>query len=480
MFTATNNSSKKTAPPRPGIFNRKLPPTRRISMLTIFNLLSFIFCLVFCQRSTEPLEKALPEQEFTLTVESAEVTGVWLKLQAQPLDERISYLVQRGDTHTVFSGKLLKHDTLLHDFNLQPARDYEYKAYRLVDGHKLPPPVVVTTTTMDTTSHDFTWQIFEFGGEKGSSSFYDVAIINENDIWAVGQIYTADTYTYDSLGNWIQPYNAAHWDGEKWELKRIPFVYQGSNFWGPIYSIYAFSENNVWFGMGSVIHFDGKTFKSIKIPDDIFPSRANKIWGTSNNDLYIVGNRGCIAHYNGVSWRRIESPEGAGGTDLDIYDIWGQLNIKTGEYEIICVGSKHLQDPHFRKVIVKIEGYNLIELSSTPIKWSLYTCWFVPGIKYLLGGGGLYYKNKLNSASWRQLNHVAQYYTYRIRGNHINDIMAVGGFAEIVHFNGSSWRNYVNEINLSGNFYSVDIHGNVAAVTGFHGRKAVVVMGKRY
>ena len=73
----------------------------------------------------------------------------------------------------------------------------------------------------DTTSHNFTWQSWTFG-EIGTSRLYDVAIVDENNIWAVGEIYLLD-----SLG---QPdpraYNALHWDGIKFEIERIPYYYQ--------------------------------------------------------------------------------------------------------------------------------------------------------------------------------------------------------------------------------------------------------------
>ena len=67
----------------------------------------------------------------------------------------------------------------------------------------------------------------------------------------------------------------------------------------------------------------------------------NKIWGSSSNDLYVVGNNGKIAHYNGTSWQRIES-----GTTLNINDIWGDFNEKTqsGRFwqwlQIFLVGSR--------------------------------------------------------------------------------------------------------------------------------------------
>lgn len=47
----------------------------------------------------------------------------------------------------------------------------------------------------------------------------------------------------------------------------------------------------------------------------------NKIWGSSSNDLYVVGNSGNIARYNGSSWTKIES-----GTTANINDIWGVID----------------------------------------------------------------------------------------------------------------------------------------------------------
>ena len=58
------------------------------------------------------------------------------------------------------------------------------------------------------------------------------------------------------------------------------------------------------------------------------------MWGTSDNDLYIVGNNGLIAHYDGRQWQRIES-----GTDTQIRDIWGYVDKITGEKKILCAVS---------------------------------------------------------------------------------------------------------------------------------------------
>jgi hypothetical protein len=53
-------------------------------------------------------------------------------------------------------------------------------------------PVTQPPDSIDTTSHNFNFQTWRFG-EYSSSTLYDVAIIDENNIWAVGEIYLNDS-----------------------------------------------------------------------------------------------------------------------------------------------------------------------------------------------------------------------------------------------------------------------------------------------
>ena len=71
------------------------------------------------------------------------------------------------------------------------------------------PPIVPPDDKPDTTSHNFTFTTYTFGGTGGSSYFKDVAIINDSDIWAVGEIYSDSSM-----------YNAVHWNGKNWELRK--------------------------------------------------------------------------------------------------------------------------------------------------------------------------------------------------------------------------------------------------------------------
>ncbi|MBD3224169.1 MAG: hypothetical protein GF313_05530 [Caldithrix sp.] len=173
----------------------------------------------------------------------------------------------------------------------------------------------------DTTSHNFTWTIdtlCDYG-----NYLKDVAIINENDIWAVGEI---------RLDGGNQKYNAVHWDGEEWNLVKIPVkVFNTETFIvSELNSIHAFDSNSIFVtNGGELIEYDGNkwdnwTFLFEDLSDTTFGS-INNIWGTSSSNLYLVGNNGNITHYDGQSWQRLDS-----GTDVDLLDVWAAPRRKCG------------------------------------------------------------------------------------------------------------------------------------------------------
>ena len=406
-------------------------------------LVSIILILSSCKK-----DFSIPDNfEIQLAVESAEVTETWLRLRVTPTDTETIFTVKR-DTHTVFSGKLIKADTLLNDENLQPAHTYTYKAFlEPAEGEVSANSATteVTITTMDTTSHNFTWQTWEFGGQTGSSVFYDVAIIDENDIWAVGEIYTTDDH-----------YNAAHWDGEKWELKSILYYDKDKSkyFWSPIKSIFAFSKNNIWFEGG--IHWNGTIFESLK-KNISFPSHVNKIWGTSDNDLYIVDNGGLIAHYDGQEWSRIES-----GTDDDIHDIWGAINEKTGTLDILCTASKIFQISEKKLIRIDPNTHQTSEINWPYQNRRLHSIWFNEKNQPWICGAGIF-KQQYNGL-WKEYDELPLIFTNRIRGTEINDIFACGDFGFLAHFNGQSWKTYDE---VSGHAYlSLDYKNDLLVAVG--------------
>ena len=426
--------------------------TRKINPF-FFCPLSFVFCLLFfvlllfsCKKSTEPIYNP---QNLQLKVLDVSCTEAWLSLSAgSGGDAKNDYLNKTLKLYRNDSLKLEKpltaEDSLLYVDGLWPNTRYAFKA-AVYDGNKLlAQSAAVSAATMDTTSHNFTWQTYEFGGQNGSSYFNDVAIIDENDIWAVGEINTRDG-----------KFNAAHWNGEKWELKKITY---GGWFW-TINTVFAFSHNDVWFE--AFVKWNGNRFIEFPVPSVLTGYGLNKIWGTSDQDLYVVGNNGLIAHYDGHQWQRIES-----WTKLKIYNILGKRNDNTGEHEILAVASNKLEG--YDRAIMGIRKNQTFMLSNKNIPSTLTGIWFLPGHGYWVVGSGMYFKKNIyDSTAWKRLHDgITPYYTNAIMGNNVNDIYVVGSYGEFLHFNGVDWQSKIKETGFDGDLRSLDVNGNLVCAVG--------------
>jgi hypothetical protein len=199
----------------------------------------------------------------------------------------------------------------------------------------------------------------------------------------------------------------------------------------------------------------------------------NKIWGSSSSNLYVVGNNGNIVHYNGTVWSRIES-----GTDLQFLDIYGANDSKTGEQQILAVCTRNYP---LGKGIYSIEGNTATEISSYPIQWELFGVWFIPNRHYYVDGSGIYEKKFLTDSTWKNgpLD-ITHYGTSGIRGNDINDVFVAGSFGEFLHFNGVSWKSYINDTGLSnGGYGRVAVENNLVVTVGLNNNQALVLFGRR-
>lgn len=441
--------------------------------MTILTSLLLLITVVSCN-TTDPTPPDETKPTLTLAIDDASCTEAWLQLATKdltlPAELTLKQYNPTGDSVTqTFS--LSTADTLLYVDSLLPNQIYNFQLsciWNPTSGNQQQvSSIQQPVTTMDTTSHNFTFQSWTFG-TIGSSVLYDVVIINENDIWAVGEILIAGTSI-----NGYTTYNAVHWDGSEWTLHKLYFyTIPGQQDTG-VYaarSILAFDENNIWITSGSQItKWDGirQTNRHSS------PVYVNKLWGTDNNNIYAVGYHGQIARYNGTNWQRIES-----GTTLEFMDIYGANNSKTGKQEIIAVSTQNLP---LDKAIFKIDGNTATQISSTPIQWELFSCWFIPNRHYYVVGSGIYEKINLAGSNWEnEPLDITHYGTSRIRGSALNDVFVVGAFGEILHYNGFSWKSFLPELGtFNGSYGSLDIDGNLVAITGFESATAKITIGNR-
>jgi len=416
------------------------------------------FLILLCTASCNTVDPPPDKTVLTLTLEDVSCTEAWITLTTNNLQLPATLNLIKDNT-TTKTINLITADTLLYIDSLLPNQTYNFQAISQSSNQSIKSNEIAAAT-LDTTSHNFTWQTFTFG-EHSSSVLYDVAIVGD-EIWAVGEIYM-----YDSLGNSIS-YNAVHWNGSDWELKRI--LYKGG-FWA-IRTIYAFSENDIWFS--GYIRYQNGQFIELTIPDILIGWGINKLWGSSSSDLYVVGNNGNIAHWNGSKWTKIES-----GTTLPIQSIWGSNNNK-GEKEIICIASDKVLNSGSK--VLQIIDNNINELNTTGLPWSLSSIWFESQRKYYIGGDGIYTALNKNDG-WKAEEIPPLLYKHTIYGNALNDIVIAGAYGLILHYNGNSWQHLMGDLSDYSNNLSVKLTDRTMVVvgmqTGIQGYQARIIMGKR-
>jgi len=331
---------------------------------------------------------------------------------------------------------------------------------------------------MDTTSHNFSWQTWTFG-EHSSSVLYDVAIIDENNIWVVGEIFLND-----SLGQHDPtPYNAVHWDGVSWTVTRIPTkAFSGSTVSSQIRAIFAFNENDIWtFSIaGSYSHWNGTNWETEFVSER--DGSGNKLWGTSSSNLYLVCYNGGISYYNGTNWQKIES-----GTDIRLTDIFGANdgnNIWTCGWD----------NDHTNSIILKIKNLN------TEVVWDgisnngeyidyINTLW-TNGDEFWLAGGFIFRQSILFPDEGHLVRIPTEIgskvfdpgnFVLGIRGTEKNNIFIAGDLGMVWHFNGKSWYKY-NELysqQIDRRFYGINIKGNMAVTVGWKNSNAWIALGEK-
>lgn len=95
----------------------------------------------------------------------------------------------------------------------------------------------------------------------------------------------------------------------------------------PLYGIWGNAPDDIFAvgDTGIILHYDGWTWRTM---NSNTPNGLYGIWGSSHNNVFAVGMYGTILYYNGSTWAAMDS-----GTSWEIYDIWG-----SGPDDIFAVG----------------------------------------------------------------------------------------------------------------------------------------------
>jgi hypothetical protein len=393
--------------------------------------------------------------ELKLELEDVSCTEAWITLIINNVQLPAEVVLYKNNTAQ--NNILCYGDTLLYIDSLLPNQTYLLKAasteYGVLSNE-------ISVTTMDTTNHNFSWQSFEFG-QHSSSVLYDCTIISSDNIWCVGEIYMND-----SLG---QPdpllYNAVHWDGNQWELKRITVNFRGFLITTSLQGIFAFSPTQIWLAGGLAIFGDGTNWTpyDVRLITGIDELSLSKAWGSNPDNMYFVGRNGSIAHYNGspvaAGWTRIES-----GTALNIGNIWGISDRKGGHNKYLAAGD----------AMLILNQENEVTFIDPEPNIFINSLWGITNnLIYTAGNGVVLFRNN----KWEKIDRPDVNTIYSIRGNNFNNVFGISSAFSVIHFNGLNWQ-FINEGDPN-IYYRLEIKNDLIAAVGWLGDKAVITLLKR-
>jgi len=291
-----------------------------------------------------------------------------------------------------------------------------------------PPPEQDVCEISDTTTHNFTWHTDTLG--EWPSVLYDVAAVDENNVWAVGAINIGD-----------DRFNAVKWDGV--EFGYYSLLLEGYGGGNPTIQelriLLTFSENDIWVfsASGSYARWNGHEWES----EYIGPFQKGitlDAWGSSSNDIFIVGSNGSITHYDGSSFTLMES-----GTDVELRDITGYVDSETGLTHAWAAGPLtllHYDGYEWQTVWdennpLVPDGYN----HPAAIHAINHKQLLVAAYKPIEIRG--YCINTKDPADFRH-TFTTDFFPYAIAGATLSDIFVVGSMGNIAHFNGADIIKY--------------------------------------
>jgi len=442
-----------------------MPSDNNLKAKTAMSTILLIIVAI-CAMSCKECPTEQPDYDIYLTVEDIFCTSVVLNVTLPDSGDVSAFALDRDDS-TVATYTCHDDDTLIIDEGLTPDTDYICRVRFLKNGKTMSESDLISVHTMDTTSHEFAWEINTLGNY--SSILRDVWIVNENNIWVVGNIET-DSGTY----------NAAKWDGDKWNLMCIVNA-------DPKFGIYYFDENDIWMiSYGYPVHYDGSSWTLYRFHEMGIDASALALWGKSSSNMYFVGLNGSIVHYDGSTFTKMES-----GTDVDLVDIDGNqdgsrvfvsgynytgelsgqsvvLELKDGNWERLLSSTGYFGDiangDYGRYMAIRVFG-NTAYLTTGATDLLMFNCKtrqlrYLPKNSTVMGG--------------KQLESMD--------GNDFNDMLFVSPLDLVFHYNGSTYYqdDYIDKTFSHELYYlKIRLKGDIAAVFGTTTVSGFIAIGHR-
>jgi len=303
---------------------------------------------------------------------------------------------------------------------------------------------------------------------------YKVSAIDPNNVWAIGEI---ETQGYDSIWHTSTTRNnAVKWNGHDYEYYQLNVMdYGGNPSIQDLRAALTFSTTDIWFfsGAGSYVRWNGISWESAYIYEQL--GSPNAAWGVSSEDFFIVGHNGSITHYDGAHFTLMES-----GTKRNLHDITGYIDPETGKTNVWVAGELILLHYDGTKWATVWDENNPI----LPDNYNHPGALYAPNPKQLVVAAWYPQTIRGYCINTKDVTNFKEIFTTSVSGIamdglSLNDIIIVGMFNRVAHFNGKSIKEY-EEINQYGNNTSVAyIQGHVYIVGPMGAQLGLFVHGVR-
>lgn len=232
----------------------------------------------------------------------------------------------------------------------------------------VPPPPAAWQVVLDDATLDravlSVWgssptDVFAVGGPLGNGQ-ESLVLHYDGQVWK--ELHPGGTETYWWVGGsgpndvWMVGENgrATHWDGQTFQEHTTGIA---ATLWG----VWAASPTDVWIVGGTpdgglakpndiVLHWNGQVFSNVTVPM-VLGRSFYKVWGTSSDDLYVVGEAATIWHKKGPDWILESEPPVAAGT---LFTVSGSSS--TDVYAVGAVDVLHSNGTTWEKLSVQLTG----------------------------------------------------------------------------------------------------------------------------
>ncbi len=216
---------------------------------------------------------------------------------------------------------------------------------------------------------------------------------------AVWGTSSSDIYTNDTC------YNLYHYDGNTWSASSSFYMY---DYWGTSSNnLYAITGTKIW-------HYDGTTWTMVFDLNSSWVT-FKAIWGSSDTDIFVVGNDGVIIHYDGTEWTETRL-----ASEVNLIDIWGSS--PTDVFGVTGGGIYHYDGTTWSLKDTYAAGRAIWGSSGSDV--------------YVVGndGSGYHY----NGTGWQRINMPTGQNLYGVYGFGTTDVFAVGLGGAVLHYQKST------------------------------------------